>query len=214
MEYSSLPKQVQDQAAKNSAVEKYRALLAEAKEAFERLAANKDLRPLPLTLEGLTSGWVERIANNKIVKVDSLDYLTEEQREAQKSLINQWRQCVMDDVVILSKFRDSVPADGVGYDNGTGPFITDINALADSDSMLMVPALANKHWAKVQRVFAAIDELRDFEKDNMINSITLQNLAGAKSDPDKFAMWWAVGVINPDARIQQLAHYRRQDNYL
>jgi spermidine synthase len=144
-----------------------------------------------------TEAWLQNIYEEGKKAVDEVKFLTIEQRNSQKGHWGKILHRMLPHVVRIQRFIASIPQNQYFYDEELGTFYyQDITALATERATFTVPTETEEHWQKIQAIMSAINELRQWESDQDVKKIPLDNLL--RYDKARFVEAWVKGEMKRD----------------
>ena len=196
--------QTQDQMPKSIILEserreidsQLRADLREAQESYKALKEEENLGSIPQP-HLCTEAWLQNIYEEGKKAVDEVKFLTIEQRNSQKGHWGKIYHRLLPHVSRLQKFIAGIPQNQYYYDEELGTFYyLNITALATERATFNVPTETAEHWQKIQAIMSAIKELRQWEADQDVRKIPLDNLL--HFDKNRFIEAWVKGEMKRD----------------
>ena len=170
--------------------------LRAAQDSYNVLLQEKNLGVIPQP-HLCTEAWLQNICEEGKKEVDKVKFLTIEQRNGQKGHWGRLHSRMLPHVVRIQKYIASIPQNQYFYDEELGTFYyQDITALATERATFTVPTETAEHWQKIQAIMSAIKELRQWEADQDVRKIPLDNLL--IFDKNRFVEAWVKGEMKRD----------------
>lgn len=179
-----------------------------ATDAVKRLWAIEEL-PRTGSIEEMTTSWAQSIIAEGInaTKADKSLTVT-----AKGERLKEWRS-ILKEAEQLTEIVQSVIASWPElvwcYDPEAGDVSVSeacIDKVVEQRSTLIVPGAAHTHWAKLQSILAAIEDLRKWERELDVHPFLIRNAENCT--PSKFAEMWAMGNNAVDHRYDRYAAWK------
>lgn len=170
--------------------------LRAAQESYKAIKEEENLGTIPQP-QLCTEEWLQQIYEDGKKAVDDVKFLTIEQRNSQKGHWGRLYHRMLPHVERIQSFIAGIPHEQFVFDEELGTFYyRDLTALAKERATFLVPAEAAEHWQKIQAIMSAINELRQWESDQDVKKIPLDNLL--RYDKARFVEAWVKGEMKRD----------------
>jgi len=149
----------------------------------------------PVDIPLLNTQEIDRLTDQRVSRVEADETLLPSEREEKKKRYKALHRLVVTQLNIIKKVLEKWSEAQFTYD----PTICNIVPTRDLESLVNdrcerdVPPMAKQHGRLILNVFSAIDKLREFEKEQGIKKIRLENLKNLSTD--SFAESWADGSV-------------------
>ena len=192
----AMPKRIVLEDERKRIDEQLRNDLRAAQESYSALKAEENLGTIPQP-HGCTEEWLRAIYEQGKLAVDEAKFLTVEQRNSQKGHWGKLYHRMQPHVAQIQNFIAAIPHEQFVYDEQLGTFYyRDLTGLAKERATYNVPDGAAGHWQKIQAIMGAIKELRQWEVDQDVRKIPLDNLL--HFDKNRFIEAWVRGEMKRD----------------
>ena len=170
--------------------------LRTAQESYRALTEEENLGSIPQP-HLCTEAWLQNIYEEGKKAVDEVKFLTIEQRNSQKGHWGKIYKRMLPHVARIQSFISAIPQEQFVFDEQLGTFYyRDLAGLANERATYNIPDGAAEHWQKIQAIMSAIKELRQWEIDQDVRKIPLDNLL--HFDKNRFIEAWVKGEMRRD----------------